>query len=46
MSSAEFLAALNKQSIVLVILDVMLQNEDRFSICRQLRTTSQMPVIM
>jgi two-component system OmpR family response regulator len=45
-NSAEMFAALTKQSIDLVILDVMLQNEDGFSVCRQLRTTSQIPVIM
>ena len=30
----------------LVILDVMLQNEDGFSLCRQLRAVSPVPVIM
>jgi two-component system, OmpR family, response regulator len=46
MNSTEMFAALNKQSIDLVILDVILQNEDGFSVCRQLRTTSQIPVIL
>ncbi|WP_321817328.1 MULTISPECIES: response regulator [unclassified Paraburkholderia] len=34
------------QQIDLVILDVMLQGEDGFSLCRQLRATSKIPVIM
>jgi two-component system, OmpR family, response regulator len=39
-------AALEKDNIDLVILDVMLRKEDGFSLCRQLRTASQVPVIM
>jgi two-component system OmpR family response regulator len=39
-------AALEQQPIDLVILDVMLQDEDGFSLCRRLRSASQVPVIM
>jgi two-component system OmpR family response regulator len=39
-------AALEQQTIDLIILDVMLQHEDGFSLCRRLRTTSMIPVIM
>lgn len=39
-------ATLELQRIDLVILDVMLQGEDGFSLCRQLRATSKIPVIM
>jgi two-component system OmpR family response regulator len=39
-------AALNAEPIDLVILDVMLQGEDGFSLCRRLRATSRIPVIM
>jgi two-component system OmpR family response regulator len=39
-------AALEKQVIDLVILDVMLQDEDGFSLCRRLRATSAVPIIM
>jgi two-component system, OmpR family, response regulator len=39
-------AALEQHTIDLVILDVMLQHEDGFSLCRRLRTTSTLPVIM
>jgi two-component system OmpR family response regulator len=39
-------AALEKYLIDLVILDVMLQQEDGFSLCRQLRSISSTPVIM
>lgn len=39
-------ATLNHQRIDLVILDVMLPGEDGFSLCRQLRATSKIPVIM
>jgi two-component system OmpR family response regulator len=46
MNSVEMFAALKTQSIDLVILDVMLQNEDCFSVCRALRVISQVPVIM
>lgn len=39
-------SALERQTIDLVILDVMLQGEDGFSLCRQLRASSRIPVIM
>jgi two-component system, OmpR family, response regulator len=45
-NSAEMFAVLKEQPIDLVILDVMLQNEDGFSVCRALRAISQVPVIM
>ena len=38
--------ALEAQKIDLVILDVMLQGEDGFSLCRRLRAASKVPVIM
>lgn len=37
---------LERQSVDLVVLDVMLQGEDGFSLCRRLRATSTIPVIM
>jgi two-component system OmpR family response regulator len=42
----DMFAALEKEAIDLVILDVMLQHEDGFSLCRRLRATSSVPVIM
>ena len=39
-------SALETGSIDLVILDIMLRNEDGFSLCRRLRTSSNIPVIM
>ena len=39
-------AVLAKHAIDLIILDVMLQHEDGFSLCRRLRTTSTIPIIM
>jgi two-component system OmpR family response regulator len=45
-NSAEMFAILKNQPIDLVILDVMLQDEDGFSVCRALRAVSQIPVIM
>jgi two-component system OmpR family response regulator len=39
-------AALERHSIDLVILDVMLQREDGFSLCQRLRATSRVPIIM
>jgi two-component system, OmpR family, response regulator len=45
-NSAEMFAVLKKQPIDLLILDIMLQNEDGFSVCRALRAISQIPVIM
>jgi two-component system, OmpR family, response regulator len=38
--------ALEAHSVDLVILDVMLQGEDGFSLCRKLRMVSKVPVIM
>jgi two-component system, OmpR family, response regulator len=43
---AAMFAALEKQPIDLVVLDVMLKNEDGFSLCRRLRATSSVPIIM
>jgi two-component system OmpR family response regulator len=45
-NGAAMFAALDKQPIDLVILDVMLQQEDGFSLCRRLRAQSPVPVIM
>ena len=39
-------AALEPATIDLIVLDVMLQGEDGFSLCRRLRTVSKLPVIM
>jgi two-component system OmpR family response regulator len=39
-------AALERDTIDLIILDVMLRHEDGFTLCRRLRTTSGVPVIM
>src|SRR3979411_372482 len=39
-------AALERHSIDLVILDVMLRGEDGFSLCQKLRAISRVPVIM
>lgn len=38
--------ALEAEAIDLVVLDVMLQGEDGFSLCRRLRATSKVPIIM
>ncbi len=38
--------ALERHPIDLIILDVMLQHEDGFALCRRLRSTSDVPVIM
>jgi two-component system, OmpR family, response regulator len=43
---AAMFAALQEHSIDLVILDLMLRGEDGLSLCRQLRATSPVPVIM
>jgi len=45
-SGAAMFGVLEKERIDLVILDVMLHDEDGFSVCRKLRTTSSIPVIM
>jgi two-component system OmpR family response regulator len=43
---AAMFAALEENSIDLVILDLMLRGEDGLSLCRRLRATSQVPIIM
>jgi two-component system, OmpR family, response regulator len=43
---AAMFTALERHSIDLVILDVMLQGEDGFSLCRRLRAISRVPIIM
>jgi two-component system OmpR family response regulator len=45
-SAMEMDAILKRDSVDLVILDVMLPGEDGFSICRRLRATSSVPIIM
>ncbi len=45
-NGAGMFALLQAQTFDLVVLDVMLPQEDGLSICRRLRTTSQIPVIM
>src|SRR5581483_11877506 len=42
----DMFAALENERVDLVILDVMLQHEDGFSLCRRLRAASGVPVIM
>ena len=39
-------AALERETVDLLILDVMLQHEDGFSLCRRLRVSSNVPIIM
>lgn len=43
---AAMFAALERHAIDLVILDVMLQREDGFSLCQKLRAASGVPIIM
>jgi two-component system OmpR family response regulator len=43
---AAMFEALEKQPSDLVILDVMLQEEDGFGLCRRLRASSRIPIIM
>ena len=43
---AAMFAAMEEHSIDLVILDLMLRGEDGLSLCRQLRATSRVPIIM
>lgn len=43
---AGLFAALEREPIDLVILDVMLRGEDGFSLCRRLRAASRVPIIM
>jgi two-component system OmpR family response regulator len=45
-SAAEMEPALARGNVDLVVLDVMLPGEDGFSICRRLRATSGIPIIM
>jgi two-component system OmpR family response regulator len=45
-NGAAMLAALEKQDVDLVVLDVMLRQEDGFSLCRQVRANSKVPIIM
>src|SRR5882724_8562520 len=45
-NGAAMFAALEKEPIDLVILDVMLHPEDGFTLCRQLRAASPAPIIM
>jgi two-component system OmpR family response regulator len=45
-TGAQMFSALENSSIDMVILDVMLRNEDGFTLCRGLRTKYQLPVIM
>ncbi len=43
---AELFASLEREPVDIVILDVMLQGEDGFALCRRLRASSRVPVIM
>ncbi len=45
-SGAAMFAAIEKGDVDLVILDVMLRQEDGFSLCRQARAASKVPIIM
>src|SRR6266446_4678157 len=45
-NGAAMFAALEKDPVDLVILDVMLHAEDGFTLCRQLRAASPVPIIM
>src|ERR1700761_3537624 len=45
-SATEMDTALNRDSVDLVVLDIMLPGEDGLSICRRLRATSSIPIIM
>ena len=45
-SAVEMDALLNRESIDLVLLDVMLPGEDGLSICNRLRMSSSIPIIM
>jgi two-component system OmpR family response regulator len=45
-SSVHMDDALRKQAFDLIVLDAMLPGEDGFSICRRLRATSTVPIIM
>jgi two-component system OmpR family response regulator len=43
---AEMFSLIERGSVDLVILDLMLQGEDGFTLCRRLRASSRVPVIM
>ena len=45
-SAAEMSLVLEREPVDLIILDVMLPGEDGFSICRRLRATSSIPIII
>ena len=45
-SAAAFRRLMEKSAIDLVVLDVMMPGEDGLSLCRELRSTSDIPVIM
>jgi len=45
-SAVEMDHALSREEIDLVVLDVMLPGEDGFSVCRRLRASSNMPILM
>jgi two-component system OmpR family response regulator len=45
-SAANMDAALRKQAFDLIVLDAMLPGEDGFSICRRLRASSTVPIMM
>jgi two-component system, OmpR family, response regulator len=45
-NGAEMFGALAARSVDLVILDVMLRDEDGFNLCKQVRATSPVPIIM
>jgi two-component system OmpR family response regulator len=45
-SGAEMDARLKRESFDVIVLDVMLPGEDGLSICRRLRTSSSIPIIM
>jgi two-component system OmpR family response regulator len=45
-TGAAMFAALEKGDVDLVVLDVMLRQEDGFTLCRQVRAASKVPIIM
>lgn len=45
-NGAEALALFNKNDYTIVILDVMMPKMDGWSVCREIRKTSQVPIIM
>jgi two-component system OmpR family response regulator len=46
LSGRDMFAALEAQEIDMVVLDVMMQGEDGFGLCRRLRAKSTVPIIM